>query len=61
MVKAFVRLKPGESATEVEVLEYCKNTLTGYKRPREIEFRENIPTLIVGKIIRRKLKEELDN
>ncbi|MCD6581808.1 MAG: long-chain fatty acid--CoA ligase [Desulfuromusa sp.] len=61
MVKAFVRLKPGETATEEEIMEYCKDTMTAYKRPREIEFRENIPTSIVGKIIRRKLKEELGN
>ncbi len=59
-VKAFIQLKPGETATEEEIQEYCKNTLAGYKRPREIEFRENIPTSIVGKIIRRKLKEEDD-
>ena len=57
-VKAYIQLKPGETATKEEILEYCKNTLAGYKRPKEIEFRKEIPTSIVGKIIRRKLKEE---
>ncbi|MBW2370796.1 MAG: long-chain fatty acid--CoA ligase [Deltaproteobacteria bacterium] len=57
-VKAFIHIKPGVTATEEEILEYCKDTLAGYKRPKEIEFREELPTSIVGKIIRRKLKEE---
>ena len=39
-VKAFVQLKPGEKATEEELMEFCKDKLAGYKRPREIEFRE---------------------
>ncbi len=57
-VKAFIQLKPGETATQEEILGYSKDTLAAYKRPKEIEFREKIPTSIVGKIIRRKLKEE---
>jgi len=59
-VKAFIQLKPEETATEDEIEEYCKSILAGYKRPREIEFRNKIPTSIIGKIIRRKLKEEND-
>jgi len=58
-VKAFIQIKPGEIITKEEILEYCKDTLAGYKRPQEIEFREELPTSIVGKIIRRKLKEEI--
>ena len=57
-VKAFIQLKPSDTATEEEILEFCKGILAGYKRPKEIEFRDEIPTSIVGKIIRRKLKEE---
>ena len=57
-VKAFIQLNPGETATEEEIREYCKNALAAYKRPKKIEFRKEIPTSIVGKIIRRKLKEE---
>jgi len=37
---------------------YC-NKLAGYKRPREIEFRDSLPTSVVGKVLRRVLKEEI--
>lgn len=58
-VKAFVQLKPGESATEAEFLEFCKSHLAGYKRPRSIEFRETLPTSVVGKVLRRVLRDEV--
>ena len=57
-VKAFVQLKPDVQATEEEFIEWCKENITGYKRPRSIEFRDSLPTSIVGKILRRVLKEE---
>ncbi|MBW2022971.1 MAG: hypothetical protein JRI51_08970, partial [Deltaproteobacteria bacterium] len=41
-----------------EFLEFCKDKLAGYKRPREIEFRDSLPTSVVGKVLRRVLKEE---
>jgi long-chain acyl-CoA synthetase len=45
-------------ATEEEMLEFCKEKMTGYKRPRNVEFRETLPTSVVGKVLRRVLKEE---
>ncbi len=57
-VKAFVQLKPGVEATEEEILEFCKPKLAGYKRPREVEFRDSLPTSIIGKVLRRVLREE---
>jgi len=57
-VKAFIQLKPGETATEAEFLEFCKNNLSGYKRPRSIEFRDTLPTSVVGKVLRRVLRYE---
>lgn len=57
-VKAFVQLKPGVEATEHEILEFCKSKLAGYKRPKEIEFRDSLPTSIIGKVLRRVLREE---
>ena len=57
-VKAFIQLKPGEQATEAEILEWCKDHMAGYKRPRSIEFRESLPTSIVGKVLRRVLRDE---
>ncbi|MCF8142621.1 MAG: long-chain fatty acid--CoA ligase [Deltaproteobacteria bacterium] len=57
-VKAFVQLKEGQTATEEEFLEFCKHRLSGYKRPRSIEFRESLPTSVVGKVLRRVLRDE---
>ncbi|RLB26294.1 MAG: hypothetical protein DRG71_02570 [Deltaproteobacteria bacterium] len=44
--------------TRVAWVGYC-NKLAGYKRPREIEFRDSLPTSVVGKVLRRVLKEEV--
>jgi len=57
-VKAYVVLKPGQTATVDEIMAYCKENLTGYKRPHEIEFRDSLPKTTVGKILRRQLVEE---
>ncbi|MGD9973382.1 MAG: long-chain fatty acid--CoA ligase [Desulfatirhabdiaceae bacterium] len=57
-VKAFVQLVPGTTATEAELLEFCKERLAGYKRPRSIEFRDVLPTSPVGKVLRRVLRDE---
>ncbi len=57
-VKAFVTLIPGEKVTEQEILDFCKEKLTGYKRPRELEFRDQLPTSIIGKVLRRVLRDE---
>jgi long-chain acyl-CoA synthetase len=57
-VKAFVQLAPGETATEEEIIKFCKEYLTGYKRPRSVEFRDALPTSVVGKVLRRVLRDE---
>ncbi|WP_347491122.1 long-chain-fatty-acid--CoA ligase [Desulfoscipio sp. XC116] len=57
-VKAFVVLKEGEQATEKEIMEYCKANLARYKVPKLIEFRSELPKTIVGKVLRRELREE---
>ncbi len=58
LVKAFIQLKPGTDATEEEFQEFCKTRMAGYKRPREFEFRQGLPTSVVGKVLRRVLREE---
>lgn len=58
MVKAFIQLKPGEQATEEEIMEFCKENMAGYKRPRVIEFRDEVPVSNVGKVLRRVLRDE---
>jgi long-chain acyl-CoA synthetase len=57
-VKAFVQLKPGATATEQEILDFCKDKMAGYKRPKFVEFRETLPTSVIGKVLRRVLREE---
>ncbi|BDD10000.1 long-chain-fatty-acid--CoA ligase [Fulvitalea axinellae] len=56
-VKVFV-VKKDESLTKEELLEFCKDKLTAYKIPKEIEFRTDLPKSNVGKILRRVLKEQ---
>ncbi len=51
-----VRADP--ALTEHDLVEYCRENLTGYKCPRFIEFRLDLPKTNVGKILRRALREE---
>jgi long-chain acyl-CoA synthetase len=57
-VKAFVQLKPGAAATEQEILDFCKDKMAGYKRPKFVEFRDTLPTSVIGKVLRRALRDE---
>ncbi len=57
-VKAYLVLKPDETATEEEIIEYCRENLAYYKVPKYVEFRQNLPTTMVGKVLRRVLVEE---
>ncbi|HHB12109.1 MAG TPA: long-chain-fatty-acid--CoA ligase [Chromatiales bacterium] len=57
-VRAFVVLRPGAETTPAELIEHCRHNLTPYKVPRVIEFRTELPKTPVGKILRRKLREE---
>lgn len=57
-VKAYIQLKPGESASEKEISEFCKTHMAGYKRPKYIEFREELPVSPIGKVLRRVLRDE---
>ena len=56
-VKLFV-VKRDPALTEKEIMEYCKEQLTGYKKPKYIEFRSDLPKTNVGKILRRELRDE---
>jgi len=57
-VKAFIQLKPGETATEDEIMAFSKENMAGYKRPKQVEFRESLPVSNVGKVLRRVLRDE---
>jgi len=58
VVKAFIVARPGETITRSELLEFCRDKLSRYKLPREIEVRESLPKSIVGKVLKRVLRDE---
>ena len=55
-VKLFI-VKRDAALTKEQVLEYCRGELTGYKRPKFVEFRNDLPKTNVGKILRRELRD----
>jgi acyl-CoA synthetase (AMP-forming)/AMP-acid ligase II len=56
-VRAAVVLHPGESASEKELLDFCKESISHYKRPKAIDFLVNLPKNATGKVLRRDLRE----
>jgi long-chain acyl-CoA synthetase len=59
-VAAFIVLKPGVAASEEtrrNILAYCKQELAPYKVPKKLEFRESLPKSLIGKVLRRELRE----
>lgn len=57
-VKAWVVLKPGETATEDEIRNFCKENMASFKVPTQVEFRNELPKTTVGKVLRRELVRE---
>lgn len=57
-VKVYIVLKEGAAATEKEIIEFCRDKLAKYKMPRIVEFRDELPKTMVGKVLRRALVEE---
>jgi long-chain acyl-CoA synthetase len=60
-VKAYVVLREGATLTAADLTAWCKDPeqgLTGYRVPKEIEFRDALPETLVGKVLRRVLQEE---
>jgi long-chain acyl-CoA synthetase len=57
-VKAFVVKRPGATTREDEVLAFCKERLAAYKAPKAVEFRDELPKSVVGKLLRRVLVDE---
>jgi len=56
-IKAVISLKPGMIATEEEIIEHCKNHLAPFKKPKSVNFIQELPKSSYGKILRRTLKE----
>jgi len=57
LVKVFIVLHDGQTATEDQIISFCREKLTAYKVPKHIEFIKEIPKTNVGKVLRRELKE----
>lgn len=57
-VKAFVVLREGETATPEEIMTFCRERMAAYKAPRLVEFRSDLPKSLIGKVLRRRLREE---
>jgi long-chain acyl-CoA synthetase len=58
MIKAYIVLKNGETSSDEEIIEHCKKNLAKFKVPKEIEFRKELPKTMIGKVLRRVLKDE---
>ncbi|MFP4168537.1 MAG: long-chain-fatty-acid--CoA ligase [Desulfonatronovibrionaceae bacterium] len=58
IVKAFIVLEDGAELGKSEIISFCRQKMAAYKIPKKIEFREELPKTMVGKILRRALREE---
>lgn len=58
IIKAYVVVQPGETLTRAEVISFCRQKLANYKIPKKIEFRKELPKTLVGKVLRRALRDE---
>jgi len=58
IIKAYVVPKDGEDLTRAEIISFCRDKLAGFKVPKKVEFRQELPKTIVGKVLRRALREE---
>jgi len=58
IIKAYIVLKEGELADKDEIADFCRQRLAPYKVPKIIEFTSELPKTLLGKVLRRKLKEE---
>ncbi len=57
-IKAYIVLKEGETATDEEIIQFCREQLSKFKVPKEVEFRDHLPKTLVGKVMRRVLRDE---
>jgi len=57
-IMAWVKLKPGEQATEEEIIAYCKGKIAHYKIPRYIKFVDAFPMTVTGKIMKFQMREQ---
>lgn len=56
-MKAVVVLKPGQTATEEEIIAAAKRNLASYQKPKSVDFVSSLPKAVTGKIVKRELRE----
>jgi long-chain acyl-CoA synthetase len=56
-VKAIVVRKPGSTVSDAELIDFCRGRIAGYKRPRSVDFVEELPRNPSGKVLKRVLRE----
>ncbi|MBI4595090.1 MAG: AMP-binding protein, partial [Candidatus Tectomicrobia bacterium] len=59
IVQAVIVLKEGQKATEEEIIQYCKDHLATYKKPKKVAFVPSLPKTPTGKILKRELREKI--
>ena len=59
VVALYIVVKPGQQLTEREMIDHCRKSLTGYKVPKHVYFRKELPKTNVGKILRRALRDDI--
>jgi len=57
-VKALIVVKPGQEITEEEIINFCKQNISSYKKPKSVDFIDEIPKNPYGKILKRELREK---
>lgn len=57
-VRAYIVARPGEQVSSDELTAFCKERLAAYKVPKQFEFRDELPKTLIGKVLRRTLREE---
>ena len=57
-IKAIVSLREGKKATQEEIINFCKEYLASYKKPKSLEFIDAIPKNAYGKVLKRELREK---
>jgi long-chain acyl-CoA synthetase len=62
-IKAYIIVKPGYEGkvTQEDIIKFCKEKIATYKAPRIVEFRTSLPKTLVGKVLRRTLREESES
>lgn len=58
IIKAYIVPREGQTVTKPEIIAFCREKLANYKVPKQVEFREELPKSIVGKVLRRVIREE---